>query len=487
MEGKTASPPHRPLSKAKLGAAALILMVIVGLTYRDWNHHRIANAETARSRAIVAGCDRVLFSLVDAETGQRGYLLTGENSYLEPYGRAVQALTNELVNLKALVAERPDDSQDVSEMDALVKKKLDELREIIDLRRTQRSAPASSVVLSDQGRRTMDAIRALCARIQHNENAAQGQASNDQEAAAELVLLVTVTGSLVILFLFAAGFEPFLTFDPEAKARPFGLRYGAAILAVGLSFLLRSALTPLIGPSTLPFTFFFPAVLFSAWFGGLRVGVFSIALSTLAAGYRFAEPANTFLVVKRQDQVELLLFLLIGLGIALLSHSQRRAVERASRAEHEERNERHRFETTLASIGDAVIATDAEGKVTFANKIALSLVRWPEAETYGRKLDEVFQIVNEYTRATVDSPVERALREGTIQALANHTVLIARDGTEGRLMTAPLPSGTRMERFEARCWCSETSPSVGGRSGRLPNRLHNSNEASLRRVHNRID
>ncbi len=92
--------------------------------------------------------------------------------------------------------------------------------------------------------------------------------------------------------------------------------------------------------------------------------------------------------------------------------------------------ERQRFETTLRSIGDAVVATDAEGRVTFANKVALSMLRWPELELSGRPLDEVFRIVNEETRDTVDSPVARVLREGGIVGLSNHTVLIARDGTE---------------------------------------------------------
>src|ERR671933_2596814 len=88
------------------------------------------------------------------------------------------------------------------------------------------------------------------------------------------------------------------------------------------------------------------------------------------------------------------------------------------------------FRTTLASIGDAVLATDSQGRVTFLNPVAASLTGWPEAEAFGHDITEVFRIVNEYTRAVVENPVTRVLREGTVVGLANHTLLMARDGVE---------------------------------------------------------
>ena len=77
-----------------------------------------------------------------------------------------------------------------------------------------------------------------------------------------------------------------------------------------------------------------------------------------------------------------------------------------------------------------MISTDAEGRVTFLNGVAESLTGWPQAEAVGRPLPDVFHIVNEATRQPVENPALRALREGTVVGLANHTVLIARDGTE---------------------------------------------------------
>ncbi len=92
--------------------------------------------------------------------------------------------------------------------------------------------------------------------------------------------------------------------------------------------------------------------------------------------------------------------------------------------------ERERLRVTLASIGDGVITTDTQGRVEFMNPVAETLTGWPLAEVVGRPVSEVFHIVNEETRAPVENPAARALVEETVIGLANHTVLISRDGTE---------------------------------------------------------
>ena len=86
--------------------------------------------------------------------------------------------------------------------------------------------------------------------------------------------------------------------------------------------------------------------------------------------------------------------------------------------------------TTLRSIGDAVIATDRSGAVTFMNSVAESLTGWRETEARGRPMADVFHIVNEYSRESVASPVDKVLQTGAVVGLANHTVLLARDGRE---------------------------------------------------------
>ncbi len=100
------------------------------------------------------------------------------------------------------------------------------------------------------------------------------------------------------------------------------------------------------------------------------------------------------------------------------------------RAEQELQRERDRLRTTLSSIGDGVITTDTEGNVTNLNSVAEALTGWTVAEAMGKPLSVVFHIVNEQTRQPVESPAARALREGVVVGLANHTVLVAKHGGE---------------------------------------------------------
>ncbi|MEP6810558.1 MAG: PAS domain S-box protein, partial [Chthoniobacterales bacterium] len=91
---------------------------------------------------------------------------------------------------------------------------------------------------------------------------------------------------------------------------------------------------------------------------------------------------------------------------------------------------RHELRVTLNSIGDAVVATDNEGRVSFLNPSAEKLMGWTSAEARGRELTAVFDIFNEETGAKTPSPAARVLRENVVVGLANHTVLRARDGRE---------------------------------------------------------
>jgi PAS domain S-box-containing protein len=95
--------------------------------------------------------------------------------------------------------------------------------------------------------------------------------------------------------------------------------------------------------------------------------------------------------------------------------------------------------TALRSIGDAVIATDARGQVMFLNPIAEQLTGWSSEEAKDKPLVEVFPIIHEETRVPVESPVERVLREGKVVGIANHTVLLRRDGGETAIDDSAAP------------------------------------------------
>src|SRR5262249_8100084 len=102
-------------------------------------------------------------------------------------------------------------------------------------------------------------------------------------------------------------------------------------------------------------------------------------------------------------------------------------------------DQREWFRTTLASIGDAVIATNTDGRVTFLNQVAQDLTGWNEGEACGRPLEDVFKIVNEQTHQTVENPAARALREGPIVGLTNHTLLISKQGHESPIDDSAAP------------------------------------------------
>ena len=114
-----------------------------------------------------------------------------------------------------------------------------------------------------------------------------------------------------------------------------------------------------------------------------------------------------------------------------------------SQSEAERRRDLDRYRLTLTSIGDAVIATDHQGRVAFLNAVAENLTGWRSDEALGRPLEEVFRIVNEATRLPVDNPVAKVLASGHVVGLANHTILIARDGTERPIedSAAPIQEG----------------------------------------------
>ncbi len=109
------------------------------------------------------------------------------------------------------------------------------------------------------------------------------------------------------------------------------------------------------------------------------------------------------------------------------------------RAERELAREKERLAITCRSIGDGVIATDRRRRVTMMNPVAENLTGWAEEEAEGRPFAEVFRIVNEHSREPCEDPVRRVLREGRVVGLANHTVLLRRDGVERSIADSAAP------------------------------------------------
>ena len=113
-----------------------------------------------------------------------------------------------------------------------------------------------------------------------------------------------------------------------------------------------------------------------------------------------------------------------------VSSSYRAAVDDLEQRSHEVGESQQRFQTTLESIGDAVISCDIRGRVEFLNRIASRLIGWSMQEALGRPLSEVFNIVHEETREPAENPVQGVLAHRQAQSLSHHTILISRSGDE---------------------------------------------------------
>ena len=198
--------------------------------------------------------------------------------------------------------------------------------------------------------------------------------------------------------------------------------YLTASAALCAAIVLRWLLDPMMG-DTLPLVTLFGAVAVTVWVGGYRPAVIVALLGYLASAYLFIEPRGELGLGGTRNVVGLLAYVFTCGLIIWIGWAMRRAGASAN-----ERGEVLRI--TLASIGDAVITTDNEGRVTYLNAVAESLTGWTLEQAASQPLDAVFRIVNEETRLPVESPAVRALREGVIVGLTNHTALIRKDGSE---------------------------------------------------------
>lgn len=308
------------LRRATLAGFALTLAVLLlGGTLAGLHAQGLMrrSAWESHSRKVMAELDRLMSALKDAETGQRGYLLTGDSTYLAPYTSGRMQVGEHLVLLQQLTVDNRELQQELARLSPLATRRLAIIQQSVTLMRTGDRAGALAIVRQSGGKILMDSLRTEIGRM----------------ADAERVLL-------------------------QARARDSARSY--------------------------------------------RTLLWSIALTT-AAGLVFV--GVIFLMGMRIDDLR-------------------------RRNAHAAAEERERLRVTLGSIGDGVLATDAQGHVTFLNPVAETVLGWSEGEALGRPLLDVFPIVHEQTRQPVTNPVDVALREGRTAALSHQSVLIARDGTE---------------------------------------------------------
>ena len=223
------------------------------------------------------------------------------------------------------------------------------------------------------------------------------------------------------------------------------LPYVVSLAALVAAVLVRWLLDPVLGDG-IPFITLFAAIGFAVWIGGYRPALLVVGLGYVACQYLFIQPRGKFDLSGLPSILGLFLYLTTASIIVILGEAHRRAQQRYQAGEEAARRQAELMRTTLASIGDGVITTDAEGKITSMNAVAEELTGWTNAEVAGVPLTQVFRIVNESTRLEVENPAMRALKDGVIVGLANHTVLIAKDGSERPVDDSAAP--IRSERGE---------------------------------------
>ena len=190
---------------AGLVVALLSVALISFFTYRALESREAASQRVSRTLEVQQQLDAVSLSARDAETGQRGFLLTGEERYLDPYTAATAALTGELKALRVLTADNPRNQRRLDTLDALAADKLAELAETIALRRAGNLEGALTIVRSDRGKAAMDRIRALVSEMAGDEQTSLAARQQEWQEAVQTSSRVTWGGSIVLIVLITAA------------------------------------------------------------------------------------------------------------------------------------------------------------------------------------------------------------------------------------------------------------------------------------------
>jgi methyl-accepting chemotaxis protein len=177
-------------------APVVILIVVGSVAYRSTNRLIDASQQVSHTHEVLTQLERVISTLKDAETGQRGYLLTGAERFLEPYTAAVQSIDLDLKNARKLIVD-PSQQRRLDALEPLVTARLESLRATMDLRRQKGLEAAVDLVQTEHGKKIMDDIRRSIDEMESAENELLDQRSRSAQATARNTLATIVLGSLI--------------------------------------------------------------------------------------------------------------------------------------------------------------------------------------------------------------------------------------------------------------------------------------------------
>ncbi|GCE76406.1 methyl-accepting chemotaxis protein [Cellulomonas biazotea] len=190
-------------------AVALVLMAAIGVvSFVNTQALVRNNGWVQHTNEVLNETDAILSSLKDAETGQRGYLITGVDTYLAPYTAAKVAVTDHVDTARQLTGDNADQQARLDELEPLIAAKFAEMQETIDVRGTDGFEAAQAIVLSDQGKVVMDQIRALLDDVRADESALLVERAADADLAAKATTAVVLGGTMLaaIVVLLIATF-----------------------------------------------------------------------------------------------------------------------------------------------------------------------------------------------------------------------------------------------------------------------------------------
>ncbi|CAN5709092.1 response regulator [soil metagenome] len=203
--------------------AVAVVLLISYFSFKSLSESVRTGERVTSSLETIEQVQGILSILKDAETGQRGFLLTGQESYLEPYTRARSQIPGALATVRRLVADNSTQQRRIEAVAVVTEEKMDELAQTIDLQRRGDSQGAMAMVRSDRGRVSMDRARQLLADMQAQERAAFAARRADAEEAAAFSMTFTWASSAVLLLLIA-GAAVLASRDYRARERQSWLR-----------------------------------------------------------------------------------------------------------------------------------------------------------------------------------------------------------------------------------------------------------------------
>jgi CheY-like chemotaxis protein/CHASE3 domain sensor protein len=213
-------PALPPRTFAGFAAAIVTVLLIAFFGYRSLDNQSESTALSAHTVKILQRVDALMSSLKDAETGQRGYLLTGRETYLEPYNNARADVPGELQELRRLTGDNPRQQELLGQIERFADQKFSELQETIILKRATNNEGALAVVMTDRGKIVMDRLRDVIDQFLQEDRATLVSRTEATRQAAELTLVITAGGAAILFVLIiAAGFltsRDFLTQQTES-------------------------------------------------------------------------------------------------------------------------------------------------------------------------------------------------------------------------------------------------------------------------------